>query len=62
MPPISNALRIWDTFVLAGIFIIAWVVLRVSDSLTSMILGFTFDITIPLQHYSEFCLAEYASC
>lgn len=38
---------------MCGVFVISWVVLRVTDPLTAMILGFTFDVTIPLQHYSE---------
>jgi hypothetical protein len=52
VPAISDVLGIWDIFILSGVFIISWVVLRVTDSLTSMILGFTFDVTIPLQHHS----------
>ena len=53
VPLISDASAIWDVFVLAAIFVASWVVLRVSDSLTSFILGLGFDLTIPLQHYRE---------
>jgi hypothetical protein len=53
VPLISDALGIWDTFILGALFIFAWVILRVSDPLTSLILGLTFDVTIPLQHQRE---------
>ncbi|ORX37381.1 hypothetical protein BD324DRAFT_650978 [Kockovaella imperatae] len=50
VPIISVFLSFWDIFVLAFLFIPCWIILRVSDSLTSMILGFTSDVTIPLQN------------
>ena len=51
VPLVSDAVAVWDVFVLSAIFVASWVVLRVSDSLTSLILGLGFDLTIPLQHY-----------
>ena len=50
VPLLSDALRIWDIFILSALFIASWVILRISDPLTSLILGLTFDATIPLQH------------
>lgn len=51
---LSDATGLSDFFVLAMIFIPAWVVLRMTEKGVSMILGAGFDLTIPLQHYREF--------
>jgi hypothetical protein len=50
---ISSLTGLWDLFILAAVFIIAWTTLRTSDILVSLILARVFDLSIPLQHQRE---------
>ncbi|ORY29342.1 hypothetical protein BCR39DRAFT_467593, partial [Naematelia encephala] len=49
IPPLSEMTGLWDFFLLALIYIAAWMILRSSEPGTSLILAKVFDLTIPLQ-------------
>lgn len=49
----SDMTGLSDFFVLGIVFVIAWIVLRVTTKGVSLILGLGFDMTIPLQHHRK---------
>jgi hypothetical protein len=54
---ISNVLGIWDLLILFVMFVVYWIVLRTSSPEISMILGYGFDLTIPLQYHSKYSVS-----
>jgi hypothetical protein len=50
---LSNLTGLWDALILSTIFVISWIVLRVSEKEVALILGWGFDAVIPLQYYCE---------
>ncbi|WWC86848.1 uncharacterized protein L201_001727 [Kwoniella dendrophila CBS 6074] len=50
---LSDTTGIWDIIILSGIFVGTWIILRTSPMEIALILGFGFDLVIPLQYYNS---------
>ncbi|OCF58047.1 hypothetical protein L486_04075 [Kwoniella mangroviensis CBS 10435] len=50
---LSDLTGIWDIIILSGVFVGSWIILRTSPMEISLILGFGFDLAIPLQYQND---------
>lgn len=58
---ISAASGMSDIIIFCGICIISWIVLRTSNSETTIILALGFDLVIPMQYHSESTSQSFAA-